>query len=100
MSVVDFESKKLITVITLANGGVPVKLRGTSDVYQTVSDAVSIVSQENSGQAVGNPTIEWIPVVGMAKAYSAKAYRPFVDNSGMVLLLLLALLSLLLLDML
>ena len=82
MSVVDFESKKAHNVITLANGGVPVKLRETSDVYQTVSDAVSIVSQENSGQAVGNPTIEWIPVVGMAKAYSAKAYRPFVDNSG------------------
>lgn len=82
MSVVDFETKRQHNVITLANGGVPVKLRESTDVYKTCGDAADIVSQENSGKAVGNVGIEWTPVATMEKTYTKKAYRPFVDCSS------------------
>lgn len=82
MNKVDFESKKQHNTLTLANGGVPVKLRAVSDVYPTCGDPTDIVSTEKSGQAVYGANKDWAPVVTLAKAYSKKAYRPFVDNSG------------------
>ena len=82
MNKVDFESKKQHNTLTLANGGVPVKIRAVSDVYPTCGDPTDIVSTEKSGQAVYGANKDWAPVVTLAKAYSKKAYRPFVDNSG------------------
>ena len=79
---VDFESKKQHNVCTLANGGVPVRLRTEKDVYKTCGGATDIVSTDGSGKAVANVGKDWIPVVGMEKAYTKNAYRPFVDNSG------------------
>ena len=84
MNMVDFDTKLQHNTLTVANGGVPVRVRETSDVYNTVSDSTSIVSTEASAQAVKNSNKEWIPLTGMSKAYSAKAYRPFVDNSASV----------------
>ena len=82
MNLVDFETKKQHNVLTIANGGVPVKIREASDVYPTCGDATDIVSTEKSGQAALGVGKDWAPVATLAKAYSKKAYRPFVDNSG------------------
>lgn len=79
---VDFETKKQHNVCTLANGGVPVRLRKTGDKYKTCGGAADIVSTEKSAQDVSGIGKEWIPLVGMEKAYSTKVYRPFVNNSG------------------
>ena len=82
MNKVDFESKKQHNTLTLANGGVPVKLRTSTDVYPTCGDATDIVSTEKSAQVALGEGLQWAPVATLAKAYSKKAYRPFVDNSG------------------
>ena len=84
MNMVDFETKKQHNTLTLANGGVPVRLREASDLYKVCDNATDIVSAEASGKAVLNVGKEWVPVTGMEKAYTKKAYRPFVDASAAV----------------
>ena len=81
MNIVDFESKKQHNTCTLANGGVPVKLRTSSDNYHTCGGATDIVSSGASGKALPNVGKEWVPVAGMDKAYTKVTYRPFVDNT-------------------
>lgn len=81
-NVVDFETKKQHNVCTLANGGVPVRLRTTEDKYKKCDKATDLVSSEKSEKTVAGVNKEWIPVVGMDKAYATTVYRPFVDNSG------------------
>lgn len=71
--------------LTLANGGAPVRPRTTSDLYKNYSgEAKKMVSTENQGKAVANPDIEWIPLIGMDKAYTELSYRPFKTNEGAV----------------
>lgn len=81
---VDFEMKKQHNVCTLANGGVPVRLRKATDVYATVTTTTELVSQDASGKPVSSIDKEWAPLAGFNKAYSKNEYRPFIDNSATI----------------
>lgn len=81
MDLIDWESKKQFNTATLANGGVPVRLRKAEDKYQDTAKS-KIVSKEAGGKVVRNPGKEWVPVTGLDKTYGESYYRPFVDNSA------------------
>lgn len=83
MDIVNFESKKLFNTMTLANGGVPVRIRETSDVYPTFGgDATDIIKPTAQGQSMQNVGKEWTPLVGMDKAYNKDAFQPFSDSKS------------------
>ena len=83
MDLVDFESHKQFNTVTLANGGVPVRLREAGDVYPTFTEKTSaIVSGEAQGKAVMHVGKEWAPVQGLAESYSDTCYRPFAKATG------------------
>ena len=82
MNQIEWDTKKQRNVLTLANGGTPVRLRKSSDNYKTCGATTDLVSTDMSGKEVVNLGKDWIPVQGMDKAYTKKAYRPFVDCSG------------------
>lgn len=93
MDLVDFEDKKQYNTATLANGGVPVRLRTVADKYPAGADAKvksKLYSTDAKGKVAGQEYLvanvgkEWIPVAGLDKAYSEDAYRPFVDNTATV----------------
>lgn len=88
MDLVDFESQKQFNTLTLANGGVPVRLRQTGDNYKnSAGSATALVSTEAQGQQVHNVGKDWTPVRGMEDAYADGCYRPFakaVEASGAV----------------
>lgn len=78
MNLVDFESQKQFNTLTLANGGVPVRLRKTGDLYKdSKGSATALVSTEAQGKQVTNVGKDWIPVRGMDEAYADGCYRPF-----------------------
>ena len=83
-SMVEFESdysndtKKQFNVLTVANGGVPVRLRKAGDKYVIVSNAKGIVTPDASGKDAANVGKEWTPLHGLDKAYTEKYYRPFL----------------------
>lgn len=81
MNVYDTEGQHAYNAITLANGGVPVKLRETTDVYPTVSDAKGIVSQAVSGTAAYNEGKDWAPIAGLADAYTDNVYKPLETSA-------------------
>ena len=92
MSTVDFETKVPHNVLTLANGGVPVRLReganggNAGDVYKTVADHTGksreLISDEASGQPVANIGKDWCPLIGMDAAYTDKFFRPFKEKNA------------------
>lgn len=92
MNTVDFETKKQHNTCTLANGGVPVRLRKSSDEYflpKTVDGSdpykkFDIMSPDvkADSKTVENVGKDWIPLVGLEKAYNHFTYRPFVDNKA------------------
>lgn len=78
MDLVDFESQKQFNTLTLANGGVPVRIRAIGDKYNNHSNsATAIVSPASQNQTVLNIGKEWIPVSGFSKTYKETCYRPF-----------------------
>lgn len=78
MDLVDFESQKQFNTLTLANGGVPVRIRAIGDTYNNHSNsATAIVSPAGQNQTVLNIGKEWIPVTGFDKTYKETCYRPF-----------------------
>jgi len=84
MSTVDFETKVPHNVLTLANGGAPVRLRTAEDKYKKVKNhaagtnkSLDLVSNEGSEQVVANVGKDWVPLIGMEAAYDDKCYRPF-----------------------
>lgn len=78
MDLVDFESQKQFNTLTLANGGVPVRIRAIGDKYNDhSSSATAIVSPASQNQTVLNIGKEWIPVTGFNKTYKETCYRPF-----------------------
>ena len=78
MDLPDSESHKIFNTLTMANGGVPVRLRKHGDKYPEFGKgATDIVSDEMQGQPLQNIGCEWTPVVGMDKAYDKHCYRPF-----------------------
>lgn len=82
MDLVDFDMKKQHNTLTLANGGVPVKIREASDAYDSKgSGETNLVASDAKGKTLNGVGKEYAPLVGMDKAYSALAFRPFIDNS-------------------
>ena len=78
MDLVDFESQKQFNTMTLANGGIPVRLRTDADKYKdSKGKADALVSTESQGKAVQHVGKGWVPVGGMEAAYTDIAYRPF-----------------------
>lgn len=75
MDLVDFDMKKAHNTLTLANGGMPVKVRTQGEAY-IAHAADGLVS----GAGVTMPGLgkEWMPVAGYAAAYpESKVCRPF-----------------------
>lgn len=77
MDLVDFESKKQFNTLTLANGGVPVTIRKTGDLYKAGGTATGLVSTEAKGMQLENVGTEWTPIIGMETAYTDICLRPF-----------------------
>lgn len=78
MNLVDFESQKEFNTLTLANGGVPVRLRKDTDKYKdSKGSATALVSTEAQSKTVANIGKDWVPVRGMEDAYADGCYRPF-----------------------
>jgi len=83
MDLVDFDMRKQHNTITLANGGVPVRLRKSTDEYRDDSgDATALVSTERQGAQVLMEGKEWIPLIGMDNAYTKLSFRPFQEDNG------------------
>ena len=84
MDLVDFDMQKQHNTLTLANGGVPVRIRESGDNYRSDSGAsnpeTALVSPEKQGQEVNNIGTEWIPLKGMEDAYTKLSFRPFAGN--------------------
>lgn len=78
MDLVDFDMHKAHNTMTLANGGVPVRLRKVTDTYRDDAGLASaLVSTASQGQAVNGVGKEWTPVIGQDDAYTSLSYRPF-----------------------
>ena len=81
MDLVDFDSRKQHNTITLANGGVPVKLR-SGEAYPTLSGApTDIVDPGKQGTAAAAQGKEWAPVAGFAALYSSKSFKSTVKDA-------------------
>lgn len=79
MDLVDFESRKQFNTLTLANGGVPVRIRKATDNYPTFSGALTdIVKPSSQGQPMQGVGKEWTPLAD--GAYEKDAYRPFAGG--------------------
>lgn len=83
MDLVDFESQKEFNVVTLANGGAPVKLRENSDNYPTFTPNPAIVSASAQGHRVLGVGKEWNPIAGLNATYSNLCYRPFASTQNL-----------------
>ena len=78
MDLVDFESHKQFNTLTLANGGVPVRLRQVGDKYPDFNGkANAIVSAAAQGKQANHVGKGWTPIAGLESAYSDTCYRPF-----------------------
>lgn len=83
MDLVDFDTKKHHNTLTLANGGVPVRLRAGGDSYAIGNgQATDLVSTEAQNQAANGIGKEWIPLAGFADTYEDKYMRPFKEATG------------------
>jgi hypothetical protein len=77
MDLLDFDMRSKNNTMTLANGGAPVRLRKAGDLYDA-SGTSTILSGTKIGQAVHNLAKDWVPLRGMALAYTDVSYRPFI----------------------
>ena len=77
MDLVDTESEKKFSTLTLANGGASVRLRKAGDKFKTAANAKSLVSPVASGKDVPEVSIgrEWTPLKGLADTYE-QTLRP------------------------
>lgn len=69
---VDWTSDKMFNTLTLANGGVPVKVRSDADTYPSTGAAVSAGALGHKAALTG---LEWAPVMGLDKAYADTYFR-------------------------
>lgn len=74
---VDWTSDKMFNTLTLANGGVPVKLRTDADTYPAAGGAVSQNAQGMKALLTG---LEWAPVAGIDKAYADGYYNALAES--------------------
>lgn len=78
----DYEMHTQVNVLTLANGGAPVKIRDEQTKYPEVEGNNGIVSQDKSGaKAVGEGKL-WEPLIGLDKAYTENTYKPFAEKGA------------------
>lgn len=78
MDLGDFEMQKEHNTMTLANGGIAVRLRTADDKYPTFTEKkTAIVSSEAQGKTADHVGKGWAPISGFDKAYSSTYFRPF-----------------------
>ena len=78
--IVEFDSNHSYNTLTIANGGVPVRLRTHSDTYQTLtSSETDIISTEAQGKSIQNINTEWTPLI--EKTYESNTMRPFKEKT-------------------
>ena len=77
MDLTDFDMKKQHNTLTLANGGVPVRLRQMGDKYDTFVDAkeTDIIEVAAQGADMSGIGKEWTPVT--AGTYNARGFEGF-----------------------
>lgn len=82
MDLVDFDMRKQHNTLTLANGGVPVKLRN-GEAYPTLSGApTDIVDPGKQGALAPGAGKEWVPVAGFDKVYSDKSFKSTIKDES------------------
>lgn len=82
MDLVDFDMKKQHNTMTLANGGVPVKIRTEEDKYPAATTDAEIFSAINDGNSVVNGVgTEWTPLIGLAAAYTPLCFRGLEESA-------------------
>lgn len=90
MDMVDTDMRVQHNTLTLANGGVPVRLREETDKYKDCSNATTpssaIVSTEAQNQQVHGVGKMWAPLIGMDESYDYYTFRPFkpVTSDGKI----------------
>ena len=85
MDLVDFETTKQFNTLTLANGGVPVRIRQTGDLYKDAKKkATAIVSTAAQGKELLNIGKDWTPLAGQEAAYTEDVMRPFATSDDSV----------------
>lgn len=85
MDLVDFESTKQFNTLTIANGGVPVRLRATGDNYKDASGkSTAIVSTAAQGKEMSGINKAWTPLAGQEAAYTEDVMRPFANADDSV----------------
>lgn len=81
MDMIDSDMKVQHNTLTMANGGVPVRLRKATDTYKDCSAAATLsaalVSTEAQKQTVHGVGKQWAPLIGMDEAYDLYCFRPF-----------------------
>lgn len=83
MDLVSFENQKKFNTLTLANGGVPVRLRTADDKYHdSTNKTTALVSSASQGKAAQGVGTQWAPVAGLDKTYTDTCYRPFAVAGG------------------
>lgn len=84
MDLVDFDMRKQHNTMTMANGGAPVRTREAGDIFRDDGGTdTALVSIEKQGQPVSGVGTEWMPLEGMASAYTRRAFRPLVSNNAL-----------------
>ena len=76
---IDWTSDKQFNILTLANGGVPVKVREASDLYPASGPAVNPLVY---GQPAFCRDIEWAPVIGIDEAYKDGYFNALKDGAA------------------
>ena len=86
MDLVDFESQKKFSTLTLANGGATVRLRKATDKFKTAADGKSLVSPVASNKTVPEVSVgrEWTPLKGLADTYEEKCFRPTKEKKDAI----------------
>lgn len=86
MDLVDFESQKKFSTLTLANGGATVRLRKATDKFKTAADGKSLVSPVASNKAVPEVSVgrEWTPLKGLVDTYEEKCFRPTKEKKDAI----------------
>lgn len=80
MDLYDFDMKKVHNTLTLANGGVPVRLRTSTDKYRDDSAELdALVSVDAQDEIACGEKLQWAPVAGLAETYTKNSFRPFFN---------------------
>lgn len=74
MNLVDYDMRSDNNTLTIANGGVPVRVRTTGDKYKASGSLLSVSAHNAQVSGVNK---EWIPVAGMEAAYDENCMRAF-----------------------